>query len=37
MEHWSADVRYWDTDLTTGCPLQDLTAMHAGGTLKAVF
>jgi uncharacterized protein (TIGR02001 family) len=44
MEHWSVDVRYWDTDLSTGgCAI---LVTYAGGseceervvgTLKAVF
>jgi uncharacterized protein (TIGR02001 family) len=42
MEHWSADVRYWDTDYNgTECAIQsggrDNCDARVVGTLKAVF
>jgi uncharacterized protein (TIGR02001 family) len=44
LEHWSADVRYWDTDLTdTGCPFvgggvgRNNCDARAVGTIKATF
>jgi uncharacterized protein (TIGR02001 family) len=42
MEHWSADVRYWDTDATgTTCAgyatFQDNCDARVVGTIKAVF
>ena len=44
LEHWSADVRYWDTDLSdTGCPFvgggvgRNNCDARAVGTIKATF
>jgi uncharacterized protein (TIGR02001 family) len=37
LDHWSADVRYWDTDAGTKCGPRDLCDARAVGTLKASF
>ncbi len=37
MDHWSADVRYWDTDAGINCGDPDLCDARVVGTIKATF